>query len=146
MTRLLPASSPQDLPPARTVPGFVAAGDRLVLFGGYGAAGPLGDMYAADPGTGVWDKLNSTGAVPSARLGCYLLLNTASLLNMGSTLRTYHSDLLLITYHKQSDMCPKFPLLLNVHYFSGRYGHGVACFQGSVYVFGGQTATGTFLL
>ncbi len=54
-------------PSARTVPGALWTGTRLLVWGGYDGA-PLGDGASYDPASDTWSPLPATGA-PSARQG-----------------------------------------------------------------------------
>jgi hypothetical protein len=44
-------------------------GRRVIIFGGVGAAGYLNDVWAFDYPTLSWQRLETTGALPAARLG-----------------------------------------------------------------------------
>lgn len=59
-------------PPPRAAHAAVydAAGDRLVVFGGMDASGPLGDVWALSLGAApAWTQLSPAGAAPTARFG-----------------------------------------------------------------------------
>lgn len=66
---LAPAGSPPSPRSSHAVV-YDAAADRLIVFGGLDATGPLGDVWALSLGaTPAWTQLSPTGPAPTARFG-----------------------------------------------------------------------------
>lgn len=56
-------------PPKRNLYAVGATKDAMIVFGGNGASGPLGDLWSFDGK--AWSKLTPAGALPPARGGTY---------------------------------------------------------------------------
>jgi hypothetical protein len=56
-------------PPARYLHTATCVGERLVVLGGKGAAGPLGDVHVLNMATSVWTQAKPTGDGPAPRFG-----------------------------------------------------------------------------
>jgi hypothetical protein len=57
------SSSGDTAPPARSYHAMAAAGGKLYVFGGCGAAGRLADLWQFDPAAGAWCELPGCGSV-----------------------------------------------------------------------------------
>jgi hypothetical protein len=57
------SSSMPPAPPARSYHAMAAAGGKLYVFGGCGAAGRLADVWQYDPAAGAWQQLPGCASV-----------------------------------------------------------------------------------
>jgi len=127
-------NSAKDNPPPRGVMAIGVVGDNMYMFGGYSEKQHLNDFYVLNIVTDTWQRLNTTGDIPSPRRGAtFVTYNNKLYLYGGSTHRGQEAFSQLYCFDPSTNV---WKFVLDTHYRI--YRQSAVIYNDQMIIYGGD--------